>query len=72
MPLKRFDFQEQFMICSFLTKLTQFDKTEPIDKTFISLGKSIIKFHFRNKKSITFLVTFTLSLFDKNQSNKEN
>ena len=32
----------------FLLKLTQFEKTGSIDKTFISLGNLKINFHFRN------------------------
>ena len=31
---------------------------------FLLLGNLIIKFHLRNKKSITFFVTFTLLQFD--------
>ena len=48
-----------------LLKLTQFEKTGSIPKSFISLGNLIINFHFRNQKSITFDVTFTFLLFDR-------
>ena len=65
MPLKLFEFVEQFIMDTFFKlKLTQFDKTGSIHKTFISLGNLISNFHFRNQKSITFFVTFTLLLFD--------
>ena len=52
------------MADTFLLKLTQFETTGSIRKTFISLGNLIINFHFRNQKSITFFVTFTLLLLD--------
>ena len=42
MPLKVFEFREQFMAGAFLIKLTQFEKTGSIDKIFISLGNLII------------------------------
>ena len=65
MPLKLFEFLEQFIIDTLLIKITQFEKIGSIGKIFISRGNSIIKFHFRKKKSITpFSVTFILSLFD--------
>ena len=54
MALKLFEFEEQFMMDTFLLKLTQLEKTESLRITFISLGNLIINFHFRNKKSITF------------------
>ena len=63
MAVKLFEFVEQFMMVTFLLKLTQFEKTRSICRTFISLGILIINFHFRNKKSITFFVTFTILLF---------
>ena len=49
---------------AFVLKLTQIEKTDSIGKTFITLGNLIINFHFRNKKSTTFLKTLTLLLFD--------
>ena len=53
------------MMDTFLLKLTQFEKTGSIGKIFISLGNLLISIvRLRNKKSITFLVTFTLLLFD--------
>ena len=51
-----------------MLKLTHFEKTVSIGKNFISLGNLIINFHFRNKKSITFFVTFTLLLFARGVS----
>ena len=62
--LKALEFVEQFMMNTFMLKLTQFEKTGSIGKTSISLGNLIINFHFRNQNSITFFVTFTLLLFD--------
>ena len=62
--LKLFKFVKQFMMDTFLLKLTQFEKTGSIRKTFISLGNLIINFHFRNQKQITLFVPFTLLLFD--------
>ena len=53
------------MIDNFLLKLTQFEKTGSIGKTFIPLGNHKIKFHFGNLKSITFFVAFTRFLFDR-------
>ena len=41
-------FVKQFMMDTFMLKLTQFEKTGSIGKTFISLGNLIIKFHFQN------------------------
>ena len=65
MVLKLFEVVEQFLIGHFsLLNLSKFEKTGLIRLTFISLGNLIINFHFRNQKSITFFVTFTLSLFD--------
>ena len=64
MALKLFEFVEQFIMNTFLIKLTQFEKTGSIGKTSISLGNLITNFHFRNLKSITCFVTFTLLLFD--------
>ena len=48
MALKLFEIVEQFMMGTFLLKLTQFEKTRSIRKTFISLGNLIINFHFQN------------------------
>ena len=48
MALKLFQFAENFMLDTILLKLTQFEKTGSIDKTFISLGNLIINFHLRN------------------------
>ena len=64
MPLKLFEIVEQFMMDNFVIKSNQFEKTGSIGKTFISLGYLIINFHFRNKRSITFFVTFTFLMFD--------
>ena len=64
MPFKLFEFLDRFMIVAFLTTLTETEKTGSIRKTFISLGNLIFNFIFRNKKSITFFVTFTLLQFD--------
>ena len=44
----KFEFVEQFMMDSFLLKLTQFAKTGSIGEPYISLGNLIISFHFRN------------------------
>ena len=64
MASELFELLEQLMIDTFSIKLTQFEKIGSIGKNFISVGTSIIKFYFRNKNSITFFGTFTLSLFD--------
>ena len=65
MASQLFEFLEQLMIDTILIKLTQFEKTGFIGNIFfISQGNSKIKFHLRNKKPITFFVTFTLLLFD--------
>ena len=56
MALKLFEFVEQFISDNFLLRLTGFEKTGSIGKTFISLGNLIINFHFRNLKTITFLL----------------
>ena len=62
MVIKLFDFQEKFMIDTFLIKLTQFEKTKSIGTIFIPLGSPEIE--IRSKlKSITFFVTLTLLLF---------
>ena len=63
MPFKLFEFLDRFTIGAFL-KLTKFEKTGSIRKTFISLGNLIINFHFRNQRAMKFFVTFTLLLFD--------
>ena len=44
MALKLFEFVEQFMMDTFLLKLSQFEITGSIGKTLISLGNLIIKF----------------------------
>ena len=41
MALKLFEFVEKFIMEIFLLKLTQFEKTGSIGKTFISLGNLI-------------------------------
>ena len=64
MVLKLFEFSKQFIMVNFLLQLTQLEKTGSIGKTFISPGNLIINFHFRNKKSITFFMTFLFLLFD--------
>ena len=61
MALRLFEFVEQFMLDTFSLKSSQFEKTGSI---LFSLRNLIINFHFRNQKSITFFVTFTLLLFD--------
>ena len=70
MPLKRFEFLQQFVSDTVLIKSTQFEKIGPIGKFFIPLGNMIINFHFRNKKSVTFFVTFTLNLERNLQESK--
>ena len=65
MALKLFEFVKQFMMDTFLLKMTQLEKNELIRKTFISLGYLITNFHFRNQKSITFFVTSTILLIDR-------
>ena len=51
---KKIDDIEALSICRrtynerYFVKLTQFEKTGSIDKTFISLGNLIINFNFRN------------------------
>ena len=42
------EFLEQFMISTFLIKLTQNEKTGSLGKVFVPLGKLIIKFHSHN------------------------
>ena len=54
MALKLFEFVE-FMLDTYLLKLTQFEKTGLIGNTSISQGNLKIKFHFRNQESNTFL-----------------
>ena len=48
MALKLFELVEQFMMDTFLLKITQFENTGSIGKTYISLGNLIINFHFPN------------------------
>ena len=43
MAFKLFEFVEQFMTDTFLCKLTQFEKTGSIGKTFDSLGNQFSK-----------------------------
>ena len=52
------------MIGHFSIKLNQFEKIGSISKFYISLGNLKVKFHFPNRRLITFFVNFTLSLFD--------
>ena len=46
--LKVIEFLDQFMIATFLIKLTEFEKTGSIGKFLIPLGNSKTKFHNRN------------------------
>ena len=46
--LKHFEFLEQFMIEKFFVKVTLFEKTGSISRSFISLADVKINFHFRN------------------------
>ena len=64
MPIKLVEIVETIYHGLFLLKLTKFEKTGSIGKTFISLGNLTTNFHFQNKKLITFFVTFTILLFD--------
>ena len=48
MAMKLFEFVGKFIVDTFLLKLTQFEKTGLIGKTFISLGNLVINFHFQN------------------------
>ena len=64
MPLKLFEFLEQFITGTFLMKLIQFEKNGSRRKIFILLGDLNFKFHFKNYNLFTFFVTFTLLLFD--------
>ena len=48
MALKLFEFVEKFMMNTSMIKLTQFEKTGSMGKTFISLENLTINFHFRN------------------------
>ena len=57
MALKLFAFVERFMMEFFLLKITQFEKTGSMGKTFTPLGNLIINFHFGNQNSITFFGT---------------
>ena len=59
MHLKLFELLEQFMVDTFLIKLTQFEKTGSTSKSLIPLGNLKVKFSFRNQNSVTFLVNFT-------------
>ena len=47
MALKNVEFEKQFMMHTFLLKVTRLEKTGSIGKTFISLENLIINFHFR-------------------------
>ena len=46
MAFKLFEFVEQVMIATFLLKLTPFEKTGSIGKTFVSLRKLMFNFNF--------------------------
>ena len=48
MGLKLFELVEKCMMGTFFEKITQFEKTGSISKTFISLVNLIINFHFQN------------------------
>ena len=48
MSFKLFEFVEQFILDTFMLKLTQFEKIGSIGKTFIWLENLIINFCFRN------------------------
>ena len=49
MAFKLFEFLEKnYDLNFFIIKLTKFEKTESIDKIFISLGNLIINFHYQN------------------------
>ena len=48
MPLKLFEYLEQFIIGTFLVKVTKFEKGGSISKVLSSLVNLIIKFQFRN------------------------
>ena len=61
MTLKLSKLLEQFMID---TGQRMIRKTGSIGKIFNLLANPSINVHFRNKKSITFFVTITISLFD--------
>ena len=62
MALKFFEIVEQFMMDTFLLKLTQFEKIGSIGKTFISLGYLISNFHFeiRSQSQFSYLNIFAL------------
>ena len=47
MALELCEFVDQFMIDTFVIKLTKFEKTGSIGKTLISLANLISNFHFR-------------------------
>ena len=51
MALKIFEFVEQLMMDTFMLKLTQFEKSGSLDKTFNSMGNLIINFPFRNNNN---------------------
>ena len=55
MALKLVEFLEQLMMDTFLLKLTQFEKTGSISKTFISLGYLINNSIFEIRSRSRFL-----------------
>ena len=62
MVLKLFKFLEQFLIDTFLLKVTQYEKTGSISKLFISLGDLIIKFHLRTSVDHVFRDFYTFAV----------
>ena len=64
MALKLFEIVAQFMMNTFLLKLTQFEKTGSVGEAFNLLGNLIINFNFGNEKSITFSIIIQILLFD--------
>ena len=66
MPIKLFEFQENFMIGTLLTKLTQFKKTGSI-QSFYSAGKSTFekKSSFETRSRSCFFAVFKRSYVGK-------
>ena len=60
MASKLFELVEQFMMDTFLLKLTQFEKTGSIGINFLSLGNLITNFHFQNWEPIAFAFLLTM------------
>ena len=58
MALKLFEFVEQFIMDTFLLKLTKFEKTGSQGKIFISLGKLMINsiFKIRSRSRLQFSI----------------